>query len=200
MAANIADQTLALCGIAQAAAVVSDIAENGRYDQAAMATLCDSLFVFEPDNTEAVYGSALALSLGKRILRAVFTATPTSQSQAAMAYVNGIITLEKQLSRQPALLDVIRQRLETIATQKTTLYDSDDAYFSAIAGVYTDTVSTLNYRLKVTGSPQQLQIPNNADKIRTALLAGIRSAMLWRQLGGRRWRLLFQRRRTLQEL
>ena len=36
-----------------------------------------------------------------------------------------------------------------------------------------------------------------ADLIRALLLAGIRSAFLWRQLGGRRWKLLFRRRRLL---
>ena len=34
--------------------------------------------------------------------------------------------------------------------------------------------------------------------IRALLLAGIRSAVLWRQLGGRRWRLVTQRQRLLQ--
>ncbi|MEK7758734.1 MAG: DUF489 family protein, partial [Pseudomonadota bacterium] len=38
-----------------------------------------------------------------------------------------------------------------------------------------------------------LSNPAIADKVRAALLAGIRSAVLWRQLGGRRWQLLFSR-------
>jgi CII-binding regulator of phage lambda lysogenization HflD len=42
-----------------------------------------------------------------------------------------------------------------------------------------------------------------ADIVRSLLLAGIRSAYLWRQLGGRRWKLAFQRQsmlRSAQEL
>jgi high frequency lysogenization protein len=34
--------------------------------------------------------------------------------------------------------------------------------------------------------------------VRALLLAGIRAAFLWRQLGGRRWKLVLQRRRLLQ--
>jgi len=34
-----------------------------------------------------------------------------------------------------------------------------------------------------------------ANRIRALLLAGIRSAVLWYQLGGRRWRLVVYRRR-----
>ncbi len=42
------------------------------------------------------------------------------------------------------------------------------------------------------------RIRTRKRQTRALLLAGIRSAFLWRQLGGRRWRLLFQRRRLLQ--
>ena len=37
-------------------------------------------------------------------------------------------------------------------------------------------------------------------KIRALLLAGIRSARLWRQLGGHRWQLVISRRKLLKEL
>lgn len=194
------DQSLALSGIAQAAVVVSTIAEDGSFDQTAMDTLCDSLFIFDADSTEAIYGSRFGLSTGKRLLKTVFSSSPTAKTQATMGYINGIIALEKQLSKRPELLDVIQTRLQDIERSKETLYSDNEAFYAAVAGVYTDTVSTLSYRVKVTGSPNQLQIPSNADKIRTALFAGIRSAILWRQLGGRRWKLLFQRNRLLQEL
>jgi high frequency lysogenization protein len=34
---------------------------------------------------------------------------------------------------------------------------------------------------------------DNAAKIRALLLAGIRAALLWRQAGGDRWKLIFSR-------
>jgi high frequency lysogenization protein len=37
-------------------------------------------------------------------------------------------------------------------------------------------------------------------EIRALLLAGIRSARLWRQLGGHRWQLVISRRKLLKEL
>ena len=36
------------------------------------------------------------------------------------------------------------------------------------------------------------------DKIRACLLAGIRSAVLWRQVGGSKWQLLFHRKKLVQ--
>jgi high frequency lysogenization protein len=46
----------------------------------------------------------------------------------------------------------------------------------------------------VTGNPQQLQQPNVVEKVRANLLAAVRSAVLWRQLGGRQWQMLLYRR------
>ncbi|HSX19775.1 MAG TPA: DUF489 family protein, partial [Gammaproteobacteria bacterium] len=37
------------------------------------------------------------------------------------------------------------------------------------------------------------------NKIRTILLAGVRSAVLWRQLGGSRWQLTFGKKTLLQD-
>ena len=68
----------------------------------------------------------------------------------------------------------------------------------SISAIYQDTLSTLRFRIKVNGSEAQLTNSNNADLIRTLLLAGIRSAYLWRQLGGRRWKLLLQRKQLLE--
>jgi high frequency lysogenization protein len=52
----------------------------------------------------------------------------------------------------------------------------------------------------VHGDMRFLQQPSNAAKIRALLLAGIRSARLWRQLGGHRWQLVFSRGKLLKEL
>jgi high frequency lysogenization protein len=46
----------------------------------------------------------------------------------------------------------------------------------------------------VSGNPQQLQQSNVVEKVRTNLLAAVRSAVLWRQVGGRQWQLLLYRR------
>jgi high frequency lysogenization protein len=63
----------------------------------------------------------------------------------------------------------------------------------SVAAIYQDTLSTLSFRIKINGSAQHLQNSKNADVIRALVLAGVRSAHLWRQLGGRRWKLALQR-------
>ena len=54
-------------------------------------------------------------------------------------------------------------------------------------------------RIVVTGSAEHLENSRNADIVRSLLLAGVRAAFLWQQLGGSRWRLALRRRKMLQQ-
>ena len=72
-----------------------------------------------------------------------------------------------------------------------------DRLAERIAKVYTETISKLSPRIVVHGKPQYLQADRTVYWIRTLLFAGLRSAFLWRQLGGNRWRLMFGRKRLL---
>ena len=49
---------------------------------------------------------------------------------------------------------------------------------------------------QVTEAGLAMRLPQNADLIRALLLAGIRAAFVWRQSGGARWKLIFQRHYT----
>nr|WP_255210858.1 DUF489 family protein [Methylogaea oryzae] len=73
----------------------------------------------------------------------------------------------------------------------------DDSVVAELAGLYQQTISTLLPKVMVGGEPGYLRQTRNTDHIRALLLAGIRSAVLWRQSGGNRWKLFFQRRRVL---
>ncbi len=67
----------------------------------------------------------------------------------------------------------------------------------ALAEIYTSTVSTLTPRIMVQGEPGILQATESRDMIRALLLAGMRAAVLWRQCGGSRIRLIFKRKAML---
>lgn len=66
-----------------------------------------------------------------------------------------------------------------------------------IGDVYQQTISQLGKRIQVVGNPNALQQPATAARIRTLLLAAVRFAWLWDQLGGRRWHLVVRRRGML---
>ena len=71
--------------------------------------------------------------------------------------------------------------------------------FASIGELYSTTVSTLKPKVIVQGEQGHLSNSNNAAKVRTLLLAGIRSAVLWRQCGGRRLGLIFSRKKLLNQ-
>ena len=51
----------------------------------------------------------------------------------------------------------------------------------------------------VQGNPVYLSQPGVVGEVRATLLAGLRSAVLWRQLGGSWWDLVLSRRRLVDE-
>ena len=69
--------------------------------------------------------------------------------------------------------------------------------YASLGGLYSDTISQLNPRIMVSGEPTILNNPDTANKVRTLLLCAIRSAVLWQQLGGSRWQLLFKRKKIV---
>ena len=63
-----------------------------------------------------------------------------------------------------------------------------------LANTYSTTVSLLQPRIILNGKPEYLKQGHITEQIRAILLAGIRSAVLWTQMGGSQWQLLFKRK------
>jgi high frequency lysogenization protein len=186
-------QTLALAGILQATYLVDQIARTGQADSAAMNSILHSLFVFESDDPAVVYAGARNLQLGLRALRDVLSGYNRDSYQSAVRYALGALILQKLLTKAPQAQNTIRTRLQH-AEKKLEFFTQDiNEIAPSLASIYQDTISHFKYRIQVTGSLQQLQNSSNADKIRALLLAAVRSAWLWRRVGGRRWQLILNR-------
>lgn len=189
-------QCLALAGVSQAAYMVKQLAHHGMVGQDKLNTLVRSLFITSPKNTEEVYGSASRLNLGMQVLQEIVrNEEGTLKSADVMRYFLGLLHLEAKLAKREDMLDLIGERIESI--ERPELDDPDlgsPDVIHDLAMLYQETLSTLPFRIQVTGEVNYLKNDDIADKIRAVLLAGIRSAVLWRQLGGRRWQLLFRRK------
>lgn len=190
---SIEAQTLALAGILQATYLVDQIARTGQADSAAMNSILHSLFVFDSDDPAVVYAGSHNLQLGLRALRDVLSGYGRENYQGCVRYALGILILQKLLAKTPAAQTTIRNRLRHTEKKLEFFTDDINQITSSLASIYQDTISSFKYRIQVTGSLQQLQNSANADKIRALLLAAIRSAWLWRRVGGRRWHLILNR-------
>ena len=188
-------QILALAGLLQSTYLVDQLARTGQAREEDIQPLFDSLFIFDADSPEAIYGGTQKLKLGLQILDDLLNASNTASYHATIRYSLNILYLQAKLAKRQDLLEIIRSRLQHTAIKKNHYSNNINEIAASIAAIYQDTVSTFNYRIEVNGSAQQLQNPANANMIRTLLLAAIRSSVLWRQSGGKRWHLLLARKR-----
>lgn len=191
---------MALAGVFQAAALVERLAKTGQLSEESLQPSIHSIFITSPDDVAHVYGNYDNLTLGRTLLHGVLSRDSQAIQGDVIRYALALIYLERKLNKTPPMLSLISERLKRAQSQVDHFGLLHDNVISSLASIYMDTISTFKTRIQVTGDPGYLQIPANANKIRAILLAGIRSAMLWRQLGGARWHLFFSRRPLLDAL
>jgi len=192
------DQTLSLAGIYQAASLVKKIANEGKANNAQVESSIETLFRFDADNVEDVYGSISGVSHGLKVLHKQLS-DKTSQDIDITKYVISLILLERKLSRKKHMLEEISNRLNKIESQFDFFALGHENTYAKLGQLYKDTISTLGPKIIVSGEQIHLNNDNNANKIRSLLLAGIRSSVLWNQCGGSRWQFLFGRQAYIDE-
>ncbi len=198
MAHDNQDRITALAGIYQAVACVMRIARAGSADAAAMEPCIHSLFQVDAPTVAAVYGPPGALANGARQIIAQLTGKPERNLELTR-YVVNLLKLERSLARRPDLLARIGQGIEAAAQKREHFALPHPNLLAHFAELYSDTLSPLPPRILVRGEPLHLQNPDNQNRIRALLLAAVRSAMLWRQVGGTRLQLLLGHKRLLQD-
>ncbi len=190
-------QTIALAGLLQSAYLADQIARTGNAPAQSFNPSISSLFQFEAENAELIYGGIHGVDLGLRIISDVLSGNIPGEYRTTIRYALSILHLQKKLSSNHELMTIIRNRLEHTSFKAEHFSENINSVASSIASIYQDTLSTFKFRIQISGSMQQLQNQQNADNIRALLLAGIRAAVLWRQVGGKRWHLFLSRPRLL---
>ncbi len=190
-------RVLALAGLIQSSEQVSLLARQGHWNEPAARTCIHSLFQMDADSVTDVYAGIAGLKPGLRHLINLLQKKIERADMDITRYTLTLLHLERKLIRQTSLLNKISQGLYSIRNE----YDIDDinnaGLLSRIADVYISTISTLTPKVQVEGNREYLTQTLNTYRVRAMLFAGIRSAVLWRQLGGNRWSLFFNRRRIL---
>ncbi|MHB8536337.1 MAG: high frequency lysogenization protein HflD [Sulfuricaulis sp.] len=199
------DRTLALAGLFQAARLAQSLAREGRAETNAFAACVHSLLLIDASSTAAVYGGAAGVKLGLGMLRDKLAGKTDVGDVEIAKYVISMIHLESRLRRRPEIQEAVRHGIEAIQSQMKFFEAAENnetahpRLVEKLAELYAQTLSTLTPRIMVSGEHGYLSDPQIAAKVRATLFAGIRSAFLWRQLGGGRWQLLFLRRKIADE-
>ncbi len=196
---SLKNQAIALSGLAQAAALAQQLASTGTADTEAMEASIGSILKIDSGSVIDVYGSLSGLRLGLTQLNLQMLSYKNVKPDQAR-YAATLVFLEGQLSKRKDLLKTIETGVYKAQAQTGHFGLLHENVLSNLADVYARTISTLQPKIMVNGLPVHLSRPETADKIRACLLAGMRSVILWRQCGGRRWQLLLQRKNIQAEL
>lgn len=183
-----------LAAICQAARLVNEVAHTGKLDYEQLDPLLESVLMLNAPDVDSIYGGIARLRPGLLTLCDQLNLQTAKRDMQIGRYVANLIQLERHLARNQAMQETMSVRLQQASRLRTHQPDDDDALLVSLAGIYSDTLSTLPQRIQVTGEARHLQARDNQFRIRALLLCGLRSAVLWRQLGGRRRHFMLNRR------
>ncbi|MFN7183127.1 MAG: high frequency lysogenization protein HflD [Thermomonas haemolytica] len=186
------DRVLALAGLLQALAQVRRLADTGQSDQVQVQTALESVFRIDARDTESVFGSARELRIGLRQLRDYLANGSKDEALGKLALA--VLQLERRFIRNAALANKVQAGLRRIAPRADDIGSAHPDVIADLARLYADTLSTLRPRVMVQGNPHYLGQAGVVAEIRALLLAALRAAVLWRQLGGSLWDFVFARR------
>lgn len=191
------NRAIALAGVFQAASLVDRLATTGYLPQDEFRTCVDSLLNQNPASTLDTFGSLENLELGLQTLTEALGGVRSENAQQSLRYLLGIMHVQHKLSSRQDFLSIIGSRITQARQQAEHFGSTHDNVVANLADLYTETVSTFRFRIHVRGEATYLQQQRVANQVRTLLFAGVRAAMLWHQIGGRRWHIIVYRKRLL---
>jgi len=189
------DQTLALASMFQSAALIDQLANGKSINHAAFDCSLDSLFTMDAHSIEDIYGHGDGLIQGLKMLKSYFSGAEKNPNRLITYYILSMIKLEGRLRKDPALVTKIQNGFETIEQHANTYEMSQSGRVHKIDGLYQETISQLKPRIIVQGEQLHLSNSETTSRVRSLLFAGIRAAVLWRQRGGSRLKLIFSRKK-----
>ncbi|HFC30858.1 MAG TPA: lysogenization regulator HflD [Oceanospirillales bacterium] len=192
------NKTIALAGVCQAAFFANELASTGKIrDLTGYYASLESLYTIDANDISEVYGNDYYhIKTGLKTLRYAFNRD--NDYVTILKYALTLLTLERKLIKRPDYLEKIQKGI----LDSRTLREAEDRYPPAVvrklASTYSSTVSLLQPRIILSGKPEYLKQTEITEKIRAILLSGIRFAVLWSQMGGTQWQLLFKRRQLVE--
>jgi len=183
------ERVLALAGLVQALKQVRRIADTGQADAAILSTALDSVFRVDAESPESVYGTSAALRPGLLLLREYFGNENKDEALPKLALA--VLQIERRFVRDAAMARQVHDGILAAKPDAERLGSTHPEVLTALGKLYADTVSHLR------PNPHYLGQTDIVSEIRAALLASLRSAVLWRQLGGNLFDFLLSRRRMV---
>ena len=205
MEKSIRNRTIALSALFQCVNCVIQLANKGTCDADLFESCANSVLEDDVNSAEALYGGLAQLKTGLKSMQYqlgnVETDNPAERTRQidAIRYSINLLTLEKKLSRNSKVYKRLIDGITESQQQLDFFPATHNNMIARLAELYSNTVSTLKPRIMIQGDQNYLTNTEIAARMRTLLLAGIRAALLWKQAGGSRWKLLLERQKMKDE-
>lgn len=192
------EAVLALAGVFQAATLIDTLATVGTLPESSFHASIHSLFELDPKTVSDIFPHLNDMALGiNSLIRHFSRHISASSLPHILRYVVGITHLERQFMSKQRMVNDLRQRLTHIKSQAEYFSPTHENVIAALSTAYSATLGRLPYRIQITGKSCYLEPPQTFVQIRALLLAGVRSAVLWRQYGGSRLALVLKRKQII---
>ncbi|MCE0496246.1 high frequency lysogenization protein HflD [Vibrio salinus] len=197
MSHSIYDRTIAFAGLCQAATLVQKLARDGSCDEQAFEASLKALLCMNPKSTIDIFENEENLKAGLETICDKLNSSALGNELTR--YIISVMALERKLNARNDAMSQLGDRIDTLARQSEHYPITEPQMVSNCASIYLDVISPLGPRIQIAGTPSVLQQTHNQEKVRALLLAGIRCAVLWRQVGGRRRHLIFGRKKIIEQ-
>jgi high frequency lysogenization protein len=185
-------RVIALAGVFQGCRLVLDLATSGKADAASSEASLASIFRIDADSAADVFDGISGVRLGFDELIAQLD--HGERDVGLTRLVLSVVRLARKLERNPSMRDALRAGIESIARQVGLTGVMHASVTTRLAELYCETLSHVRPRVMVHGNPVHLGNPRDVEQIRAMLLAAVRAAVLWHQVGGGQFRLLVRRK------
>ena len=116
-------QNIALCAVAQCAALVHELAIGKEIRQSQLASAINPLLILNPESVEQVYPNLESLTLGFSTLQSILGSNRVKQNSQIMRYITEILILRKSLSKNMIMQSVVRAGLSNLEPIRPSLID-----------------------------------------------------------------------------
>ncbi len=188
---------IALAGIFQSALLVKKYAETGQTDEKSFNASINSIYKIDAPDVPSVYGDIEGVLLGLQELKVWCDKTMAYNNLDVNRYIHSLMYLERKIASDKTKSETLTRRIKQAVLQANYFSATHPTVISSLASIYVDIFGSYSFRIQVLGSAEILSKSDIANKVRALLLAGIRSAVLWRQVGGGRLQLIFMRHKIM---
>ena len=195
---SIDKQLYSLAALYQSCNAISRIAWEGKYEEKEFLPLIKSILDVDSDDPLAIYQKPTSLKSGFEFLKKQVVDDIFTRSSETRRYISSIKDLVKRINTSSIIDEQFKKRIDRL--NETEYEKNTDDTVLKIGQLYRDTFSKLEPRIVISGDNQYLKEDLNAARIRTALMAAIRSVYLWKSCNGSNFKFFLFRKRYIKRI